>query len=467
MTQSELTVQVTPLPVKPGEEVLGKYRVERVIGTGGMGAVVAATHLELEQLVAIKFLYTHAQNHPEALARFKREARAAVKLRSEHVARVIDVGQLETGAPFIVMEFLEGDDLGEVILSRGALPSNEAVGFVLQACEAVGEAHSLGIVHRDLKPKNLFLTKTAKGQPLVKVLDFGISKLITGDDLSLTRTQSVIGSPNYMSPEQLRSARDVDQRADIWAIGAILYELLTAHVPFPAETVTQLTAMVIADPPTPIESYRTDLSEGLKAIVQKCLAKNRDDRYATVEELAQALLPFASEGTHFAVPAHSSTDALSTSGEQRPADRPSFRVPGGETSSAWGDTQLAGAPTTRRWPIIAAASAFALVAGVVAVVGWSSHRTPGAGKAAETVTVTATAPPAATPSPTPVQTAAANTNDMPTTRNLPPGNPLVSPTGGPVRPIPTSFSAAKKDAGPATTVAPPALTGDDLPTVRH
>ncbi len=254
MTQSELTVQITPLPVKPGEELLGKYRVERVIGTGGMGAVVAATHLELEQTVAIKFLYTHAQNHPEALARFKREARAAVKLRSEHVARVIDVGQLESGAPFIVMEYLEGEDLGDVILARGALASNEAVGFVLQACEAVGEAHSLGIVHRDLKPKNLFLTKTAKGLPLVKVLDFGISKLITGDDLSLTRTQSVIGSPNYMSPEQLRSARDVDQRADIWALGAILYELLTSHVPFPAETVTQLTAMVIADPPTPIES---------------------------------------------------------------------------------------------------------------------------------------------------------------------------------------------------------------------
>jgi serine/threonine-protein kinase len=457
-----------PLPVKPGEILHGKYRVERVIGQGGMGAVVSATHLQLEQTVAIKFLYTHAQNHPEALARFQREARAAVKLKSEHVARVIDVGQLEaTGAPFIVMEFLEGQDLADVILARGSLPSHEAVSFVLQACEAVGEAHTLGIVHRDLKPKNLFLTTTAKGLPLVKVLDFGISKLMTGDDLSLTRTQTVIGSPNYMSPEQLRSARDVDQRADIWALGAILYELLTAHVPFPAETVTQLTAMVIADPPTPIESYRTDLTDGLKAVVAKCLAKARDDRYATVEELATALLPFAAAGTHFSVPAHSSGDALSasSSGAHRPSERPSIRVPGGETSSAWGDTQLATSSPSRRWPIIAGVGLFSVVAGVVAVLSFKHHDAVTPGKPGETVTVTVTvtAPP---PASTPVAVQPTTTDALPTTRQLPAGNPLVSPTGGPVRPLPTGLGG-KKDGGtqPATTTT--ASGGDDLPTVRH
>jgi serine/threonine-protein kinase len=453
----------TPLPVKPGEVLLGKYRVERVLGAGGMGAVLAATHLQLEQTVAIKFLYSHAQNHPEAIARFNREARAAVKLRSEHVARVSDVGQLENGAPFIVMEFLEGQDLADVILQRGSLPSNEAVDFVLQACEAIGEAHALGIVHRDLKPKNLFLTTTAKGKPLVKVLDFGISKLMTGDDLSLTRTQTVIGSPNYMSPEQLRSARDVDQRADIWSLGAILYELLTAHVPFLAETVTQLTAMVIADPPTPIESYRNDLTPELKAVVSKCLAKNRDDRFRSVEELATALLPHAQAGTHFSVPAHSSQDALSSSAS-RTGDRPSIRVPGGETSSAWGDTQLA-QPQARRWPIILGVGGLAAIAGVVAVVGWNNHRAGAPTKPAETVAVTA--PPASTQAPVPTQTAATTAADLPTTRNLPPQNPLVSPTGGPVRPVPTAFNGAKKDAGAATTTALPTSSGDDLPTVRH
>ena len=211
------------IPVRPGDVLAGKYRVDRVLGVGGMGVVVAATHLQLQQRVALKFMLDAGLAQPTQVERFGREARAAVRLRSDHVARVLDVGTLETGSPYIVMEYLDGSDIGSVLEQRGAMPVDMAVDCVLQACDAVAEAHALGIVHRDLKPRNLFLTTRNDGRALVKVLDFGISKHTTGSDLSLTRTTEIMGSPSYMSPEQFRSAKLVDERTDIWALGAILY----------------------------------------------------------------------------------------------------------------------------------------------------------------------------------------------------------------------------------------------------
>src|SRR5258706_2580107 len=206
-------------PVREGEILAGKYRVERVLGVGGMGVVVAATHIQLEERVAIKFLIKDALASGEAVARFAREARAAVKIKSEHVARVIDVGTLETGAPYMVMEYLEGGDLSQVLQSRGSLPMEEAVEYVLQACEAIAHAHVLGIVHRDLKPANLFLIRRPDGTNAIKVVDFGISKVMPGkgssSDNAMTRTRAVMGSPLYMSPEQMTSTRDVDGRTDI------------------------------------------------------------------------------------------------------------------------------------------------------------------------------------------------------------------------------------------------------------
>ena len=277
-----MTPYASPAPVKEGDILDGKYQVERILGLGGMGVVVAARHLQLEQRVAIKFVLAEAVGNAEAVERFAREARAAVKLRSEHVARVLDVGTMaQTGAPYMVMEYLEGSDLGDLVEQRGPLTAQDVVDFVLQACEAIAEAHSLGIIHRDLKPKNLFVTHAVDGKPLVKVLDFGISKQTTmgasGRDLSLTRTSSVMGSPNYMSPEQLRSAKAVDLRTDIWAIGVILYECLTGRVPFEAETVTQLTAMVLQDQPRPIQELRKDLSLGLTRVISRCLEKDPGD----------------------------------------------------------------------------------------------------------------------------------------------------------------------------------------------
>ncbi|MEZ4314973.1 MAG: serine/threonine-protein kinase [Polyangiaceae bacterium] len=220
---------------KPGDIVAGKYLVDRVLGVGGMGAVVAATHTQLDQRVAIKFLLPQMLGSREVVERFQREARAAAKIRSEHVVRVSDVGTLDGGVPFIVMEFLEGKDLGELLQRRGPLPVPLAVDYVLEACEALAEAHAAGIVHRDLKPSNLFLARRADETDIVKVLDFGISKQITPEALqsspSLTRTTDVFGSPTYMSPEQLKASRDVDTRADLWALGVILFELISGAPP--------------------------------------------------------------------------------------------------------------------------------------------------------------------------------------------------------------------------------------------
>jgi len=284
-------------PVREGEILAGKYRVERVLGVGGMGVVVAATHLQLEERVAIKFLIKEALGSGEAVARFAREARAAVKIKSEHVARVIDVGTLETGAPYMVMEYLEGGDLSQVLASRGPLPVEEAVEYVLQACEAIAHAHALGIVHRDLKPANLFLIRRPDGTNAIKVLDFGISKVMPGksssSDNAMTRTRAVMGSPLYMSPEQMASTRDVDGRTDLWALGAILYELVAGQPPFNAETMPQLCALILNGPTPSLRSTRPQVPPALDAVVQRCLEKDPKRRYSNIAEFASALGDFA------------------------------------------------------------------------------------------------------------------------------------------------------------------------------
>ncbi|MEY2932420.1 MAG: hypothetical protein RL033_3169 [Pseudomonadota bacterium] len=284
--------------VQPGQLVAGKYRIEQTIGRGGMGVVVAALHEQLNQRVALKFLTDNAFQQPEAVSRFVREARAAVQIQSEHVARVMDVGTLDSGAPYMVMEYLRGRDLKDVSTRRGPLPVTEAVDFVLQACDAVAEAHSLGIVHRDLKPSNLFLTERPDGTPLVKVLDFGISKALHPGDrnsqMQMTASAAIMGSPQYMSPEQIRSSKSVDARADVWALGTILHELLTGNPAYVADTVPGLLAMIVADAPPPLSASRRDAPPELEGIILRCLEKDRDKRYASVSVLAKALERFAS-----------------------------------------------------------------------------------------------------------------------------------------------------------------------------
>ena len=284
----------------PGKVLLDKYRVVRTLGVGGMGVVVACDHLRLGSRVAIKFLLPNLVNNDMVVKRFMQEARAATRIKSEHVARVIDVGRIdgddvpEGGIPYMVMEHLEGKDLSDWIEIGKKFPVDEAIEYTLQACEALAQAHKEGIVHRDIKPANLFLAVSDE-RKVVKVLDFGISKLMDEQpsELSMTKTTTVLGSGLYMSPEQMRSAKNVDFRTDIYSLGVCLFELLTGTQPHTAESFSELCVKVNIDPPTPLRDYRPDISAQLAAVIAKAYAKSADDRYQTVQDLAAALAPFA------------------------------------------------------------------------------------------------------------------------------------------------------------------------------
>jgi len=281
--------------VQEGDLLAGKYVVERVLAEGGMGVVVAATRVRTgggapREQVAIKLLLPDEAGGAGAVQRFLREGRAASKIKSEHVVRVIDVDVLDSGAPYIVMELLEGSDLSKLLDARGPLPVAEAIGHLLQICEALAEAHGIGIVHRDLKPANLFLTRDTDGGPCIKVLDFGISKVTGAVDADMTTTtKSIVGSPFYMSPEQLLSPKDVDPRADIWALGVVLHELLSGQVPFCGESMPEICSLVLHAPPPSIARLRSDVPEALRRVISKCLEKDRANRFQNVGELASAL----------------------------------------------------------------------------------------------------------------------------------------------------------------------------------
>jgi serine/threonine-protein kinase len=289
-----------PSPVKEGDVLAGRYVVDRVLAVGGMGTVVAARHVQLGHKVALKFLHQTSKEsgsaEKELVGRFLVEAKAAARLKSEHVVHVSDVGTLENGVPFMVMEFLEGCDLGDVLAREGPLPMELAVEYILQACEGLAEAHAARIVHRDLKPQNLFRTQRPDGSPLIKVLDFGVSKALADDVRdkgTVTSTDAVFGSPLYMSPEQMVSATRADQRSDIWSLGVVLYELLTGRLPFEAETMTGLCLAIANSPPRKLLQDAPDLPPELEAVIERCLEKDPNLRYANVAEFAADLAFFA------------------------------------------------------------------------------------------------------------------------------------------------------------------------------
>jgi serine/threonine-protein kinase len=368
--------------VRPGEVIAGKYRVERVLGRGGMGVVVAAHHIQLDERVAIKFLLPDALESPEAVARFVREARVAVKIKSEHAARVSDVGQLDDGAPYMVLEYLEGVDLSDWLRESGLMPPAQAVDFVLQACEALAEAHALGIVHRDLKPSNLFCIVRADGELSVKLLDFGISKFDKpGSGHGVTTTTAVVGSPAYMSPEQLRAARDVDARTDIWSLGVILFELLTARLPFDAEVVTELVIQIATAPAPSVRTLQPGVPRGLDDVIATCLNKDRGDRFASIGDLAVALQPFGSPQAAVSVQRIVGTlrstgvvQAAPATGQPPLDSRPSLaRL---ETMATWGRTEARAhkRPATRA--ALWAGAALSMVVVVVAAVAFSLRGRP-------------------------------------------------------------------------------------------
>ncbi len=507
--------EVPRSPVREGDLLVGKYRVERVIGSGGMGVVVAARHEQLGQLVAIKFMREEALQQGDAVERFLREARAAVKLKSEHVAKVLDVGKLDSGAPYMVMEMLEGSDLGRVLMDDGPMAVDAAVLMILQACEAIAEAHSLGIVHRDLKPQNLFLTQTMSGLPRLKVLDFGVSKAIgmaSGERGALTQTRAMLGSPLYMPPEQMRSSRDIDPRVDIWALGVVLFELLTRRWPFEAESMPELCLKVVTEPPQSLAALRPDVPEALVAIVERCLAKEPDGRFATALDLAAALEPLAPPLLSRMPAAQSRTFsdvALSRNpaAAQRTLPRAEVASPAssGPTPASWAGaaspaktdrtTMPAPRPGAR---LVAAAVAAFLVAGV-ATATWLVHRSGTASNAAAEAHVAAnlatspppssapnappsvalpavalepalaaslasavTAPPAVTTTASALSTGVAPPS--PTSAAPSPARPALDSAAA-ARPVPHPIASASASAHGPGTPRPP-VRDDDIPSLR-
>ncbi|MCL2724645.1 MAG: protein kinase [Polyangiaceae bacterium] len=401
-----------PSIAEPGTILAGKYQVERVLGVGGMGIVVAAKHLQLEQTVAIKFLLPAALANPEFVARFAREARAASKIRGEHVTRVIDVGQFDDGSPFMVMEYLEGNDLAKELQLQGPMPVVDAVRYILETCEALSEAHAAKIVHRDLKPSNLFLANRP-GKRSIKVLDFGISKI--GDSppsQALTKTSELMGTVFYMSPEQLRTPKAVDSRSDIWSLGVILYELLAGRPPFLGETVPEILVAILANEPEPLTQHRPDVPEGLVRVTAQCMQLNAADRFANVARLAQALEPYASpadrESVQIAARVLGETAAPSTqSNASSPAISLAPLLPTANMTSAApvvAASTAAGVATPTEAPRAAKRSRL-LVGGVVAgvavalgVTAFFARRPP---PTPEPVATSAAAPETATATPTP------------------------------------------------------------------
>lgn len=351
-----------------GQLVAGKYRIERVIGSGAMGVVMSAWHVELLQRVAVKFVRPEAMGLRDAEERFRREARAAARIRSEHVGRVMDVGTVEGGMPYMVMEFLEGHDLADELSRRGPLPLAEAVGYVLEAIEALAEAHAAGIVHRDLKPANLFLAKRADGTRIVKVLDFGVSKAggTRPGDMALTQQAAMIGSPLYMSPEQMRSARDVDARADIWSLGIILFELIGGRPPYLGDSIPEL-VQAMMEAPRPLRGLRGEVPPALEAIVARCLERDPKDRFSDVASLGAALVEFAPESRMHVTRAQRLLGSAPLPGPELSLDaltssQPSIR----RTVAAWGEAQP---PSERRSSkrVFAGVGGFAVLAAALAV----------------------------------------------------------------------------------------------------
>jgi hypothetical protein len=434
--------------VEAGDVLKGRFLIEHRIGSGGMGVVYGGRHLELDQAIAIKFLF--ADDPERDVRRFLKEARAIASLDSPHVARVMDAGVMETRrggiVPFIVMEQLKGSDLEAFLALRGRLPVAEAVEYLIQACSGVAEAHAAGIVHRDLKPANLFLTARRDGAPLIKLLDFGISKNLAhaprSADLSLTGEGETVGSPLYMSPEQARASRHIDERADIWSLGVILHELLTGTTAFAGETVPELLGEVLYAQPRSIRQHAPDVPLELASIVTRCLQKERDARYATVDELAKALAPFRGNVTRF--------------------DAPTAAGYVGYVGDVAVDADAFATTLARhvRWrgkrPAMIALGAAALAVVSLATFAMLSNR-ESARPVTTDVAPTPLAPPPAADTVVPRPTATAMSTEGSDPDSLPPPSATTAHADAPDRPAPT-IATTTRTARPAPVAAPVATT---------
>jgi serine/threonine-protein kinase len=457
----------------PGDLIAGKYQVVKKLGEGGMGVVYEAIHTRIQQRVAIKMLLPDVMELPEVVPRFEREARAAGKLKSDNTARVLDVDMSENGLPYMVMEFLDGVDLGQLLEKNGALPVQDAVDYVLQACNAMAEAHAAGVIHRDLKPSNLFVLTNTGGTRKVKVLDFGISKLENETEARVTATQAVVGTPLYMSPEQVRSAKHVDARSDIWSLGIILYELVTARTPFEGSTTAAAAAICIDDPP-PIAQFRQDVPADLERAILIALQKEPSARFPNVQLLAQAIAPFGSGSiiapdtapAAFLVPGSVSSPRLPMTSRPELGSAPTIHSdPGISGARAAANPHTLPGWTTRSSPgrrrsktiitvVVTTVMVLSLVIVGVVAVGFAYHKSPDPVVAATataethataTATITATATEAAIVT-APVTTSGSSPSTLPSTR----------PTSRP-RPTATVTATAAPTATHTTAPAPTRL----------
>ncbi len=435
-------------PLNPGDILAGKYRIESILGTGAMGIVFAARHIELQEIRAIKLMLPAALGDADGVERFLREARAAVRLRGRHIARVLDLGRTDDGAPFIVMEHLEGSDLRAVLERDGSLPVLDAVRYVAQACEGLAEAHAVGIVHRDLKPANLFLTREPNGAPCIKILDFGIAKISSAPDapaLEMTKTAEIIGTPMFMSPEQMRSTRDVDARTDVWSLGIILFRALTGQAPFKGTTITQLCAAVVADPPPRPSSLRAGLPHGLEEIVLRCLEKEPARRYASAAELGAALEAIAGveTGAHVVIRVPSLIDL------------PPMAAQGGQTTGkagAWQQDNVPPAeapqPSTMATLLVAGGAAFVLALGAAGAFALFNQHASVAPAAAPT-----SAPSVAGP----VAPVVSASSVSPSVSAVVPSQPTATPSASVVAPVIASASRPKAPTAPPAVAKPDAF----------
>jgi serine/threonine-protein kinase len=448
----------------PGAVLAGKYRVERVLGQGGMGVVVAATQLDLGRLVALKFLLDDSAERAEVVARFLREARIVGALRSEHVAKVYELGQLENGAPYMAMEYLEGADLSRTLRERGPLHFAEASSFVRQACEAIAEAHASGVVHRDLKPANLFLTARPNGGALIKVLDFGISKslALTAAEQSMTKTTTMMGSPHYMSPEQMVRPKAVDLRTDIWSLGVILHELVTDDVPFHGETLAALTLNVHHEEAPVIANVNPHVPAAYQAIVTRCLQKDRERRFVSAVELSHALAECEGSRSH-SFPALEPGFVPPARGSREPELEPTVALGAvhgisspdpAKTAGTWSETIGAKGRSRRRLALILSASAVLGVAAIGAFIELrspapvSAERVPGPRSARSVVS----ASPAAQMPPAPAQPTRSEAPVTAETSAAP--RPVASVRAAPARRS-SSLTATIPRPTPSSAAAPP------------
>jgi serine/threonine-protein kinase len=267
---------------------LDRYRIERVIHDGALARVVAARRIDTGELFAIKLALPGMPERMGLRELFLHDARTTARLRSEHAPRVHDFGEAPDGVPYMVLEYLDGTDLAAMVRSRGPLPIEEAATYLLQACDAIAEAHGMGIVHRSLKLFNLFLVQRPDGRPCVKVLDFAFSERIGPREVERARTIPAVGGPVYMAPEQISMAKVIDPRMDIWAMGAMLYKLTTAREAFPGSISDVIRNVLQAEPLAP-RQLRPEMSQEVEAVILRCLRKRPDERFQSIPELAAAL----------------------------------------------------------------------------------------------------------------------------------------------------------------------------------